>query len=226
MRTSLYLLAGAATLCLTAGGSNALPLNTAGALKPAIDATDIVQSAAVYVVEGRHYCFYFQGWHGPGWYRCGFAHRRGFGWGGVYGWQGWEYGPAARRFGGVGVGVHEGRRSGATVREGTGMREGGRSGATIREGTGMREGGRSGATVREGTGMREGGRSGATENQGAKMRSGESVRGQTTGSGRAMERGAGGGGQVGGGGQTTVSPGGAAVRGGAGAGGKGEDEKR
>jgi len=27
----------------------------------------------VYVHEGQRYCFFFNGWHGPGWYRCGFA---------------------------------------------------------------------------------------------------------------------------------------------------------
>jgi hypothetical protein len=42
--------------------------------------------------EGRRlhcrsrYCFYFNGWQGPGWYRCGFAWRRNLGWGGEYGW--------------------------------------------------------------------------------------------------------------------------------------------
>jgi hypothetical protein len=43
-----------------------------------------VEQTALYVVRGRRYCFYFDGWHGPGWYRCGFAWRQGLGWGGVY----------------------------------------------------------------------------------------------------------------------------------------------
>jgi hypothetical protein len=98
MRTSAHLLAAAATLCLTATGSSAMPMSS-GALKSALDATNLVEQSALFVFEGRPYCFYFDGWHGPGWYRCGFAWRRGFGWGGVYGWQGWDYGPAARRFG-------------------------------------------------------------------------------------------------------------------------------
>jgi hypothetical protein len=38
---------------------------------------------------GRRYCWYPTGWHGAGWYRCGYRWRRGLGWGGVYGWQGW-----------------------------------------------------------------------------------------------------------------------------------------
>ena len=39
--------------------------------------------------RGRRYCWYIEGWRGPGWYRCGYALRRGSGWGGGDGWQGW-----------------------------------------------------------------------------------------------------------------------------------------
>jgi hypothetical protein len=38
---------------------------------------------------GRNYCWYLNGWHGPGYYWCGFNFRRGFGWGGGYGWNSW-----------------------------------------------------------------------------------------------------------------------------------------
>src|SRR4051812_48197892 len=40
--------------------------------------------------QGRSYCWYESGWKGPGWYRCGFAARRGLGWGGPAGWHGWS----------------------------------------------------------------------------------------------------------------------------------------
>jgi hypothetical protein len=30
------------------------------------------------------WCFYVDGWNGPGFYRCGFRHRRGEGWHGKY----------------------------------------------------------------------------------------------------------------------------------------------
>ena len=98
-----------------------MSINIGAGVKPALDATDVIQKAAVYIVEGRPYCFYFDGWHGAGWYRCGFAHRRNLGWGGEYGWQGWNYGPAEKRYG----------RSGTTVREGTTVR----SKSTVREKT-------------------------------------------------------------------------------------------
>jgi hypothetical protein len=38
---------------------------------------------------GRNYCWYPGGWQGPGYYWCGYAWRRGYGWGGPIGWHGW-----------------------------------------------------------------------------------------------------------------------------------------
>ena len=49
--------------------------------------------------RGNRYCWYNNGWRGPGWYRCGFRLRRGFGWGGPVGWHGWRrpgHGPVVR----------------------------------------------------------------------------------------------------------------------------------
>ncbi|MGH6776404.1 MAG: hypothetical protein ACRECL_00110 [Bradyrhizobium sp.] len=45
-----------------------------------------------FIFGNRHYCFYLNGWHGPGWYWCGYASRRGLGWGGPRGWHGWHHG--------------------------------------------------------------------------------------------------------------------------------------
>lgn len=47
---------------------------------------------AQFIYEGRRHCYYRNGWHGPGWYWCGYNFRRGRGWGGEQGWQGWNYG--------------------------------------------------------------------------------------------------------------------------------------
>ena len=35
----------------------------------------------------HQYCFYEDGWRGPGWYMCGYEWRRGYGWGGGRGWN-------------------------------------------------------------------------------------------------------------------------------------------
>jgi hypothetical protein len=47
---------------------------------------------AAYIWLGRSYCFYPVGWHGPGWYWCGYPWVYGVGWGGVWGWHGWRGG--------------------------------------------------------------------------------------------------------------------------------------
>src|ERR1044071_8949041 len=98
MRTlGILLAAGAIAAIAPQAAKAAMPV---GGLDQAIADSNLVEQTAVYVYGGQRYCFYFNGWHGPGWYRCGFAFRRGLGWGGVYGWQGWGYGPYERRFGG------------------------------------------------------------------------------------------------------------------------------
>ena len=150
MFKSLYVCATTAALALSASSGHAMSINISAGVKPALDATDVIQKAAVYIVEGRPYCFYFDGWHGAGWYRCGFAHRRNLGWGGEYGWQGWSYGPAEKRYGHSGTTVREGTtaRSKSTVREKTeGPSKTVGGGTTIREGTTVR----SKSTVREKT---------------------------------------------------------------------------
>jgi hypothetical protein len=43
-----------------------------------------------YIYLGKPYCWYHYGWAGAGWYLCGYGTRPGFGWGGSYGWNGWE----------------------------------------------------------------------------------------------------------------------------------------
>ena len=43
-----------------------------------------------FLLDGQEYCWYDDGWHGPGWYWCGYALRQGLGWGGAKGWQHWD----------------------------------------------------------------------------------------------------------------------------------------
>jgi hypothetical protein len=96
MRRLGLAIAAGALLAVSNANAGSFPVNTLGA-----GGSDLVDRIAVrvYVHEGHRYCFYFNGWHGPGWYRCGFAFRRGVGWGGIYGWNDWSYGPYERRFG-------------------------------------------------------------------------------------------------------------------------------
>ncbi|HEY2483261.1 MAG TPA: hypothetical protein VGI30_13855 [Caulobacteraceae bacterium] len=57
-----------------------------------------------WVWGGRNYCWYPGGWRGPGYYWCGYAWRRGFGWGGPVGWNGWGGGGWHRGWRGHGWG--------------------------------------------------------------------------------------------------------------------------
>jgi hypothetical protein len=94
MRALTLAVAAGALLVATQANAGSFPVNKLTGAETGLIDTVAVQ---VYVHEGRRYCFYFEGWQGPGWYRCGFAWRRGLGWGGVYGWNSWSYGPYERR---------------------------------------------------------------------------------------------------------------------------------
>src|SRR5262245_39829983 len=68
--------------------SHAVVIN-ANALRAAADGLTAVETVQ-FSWRGHRYCWYNAGWRGPGWYRCGFHWRRGFGWGGPAGWHGWR----------------------------------------------------------------------------------------------------------------------------------------
>ena len=91
-------LAGALAVCagaMLAAPAQAAPAGFAAGLNAGLSGADLVEKAQ-YVYRGRRYCFYFDGWHGPGWYWCGYSHRRGYGWGGASGWRGWHHGRVYR----------------------------------------------------------------------------------------------------------------------------------
>jgi hypothetical protein len=96
MRHLIY--ATAASVCLAMAGAvgqaNALPIDrfTPSAIPSEVE-------PAQFFYGGRNYCWYDDGWRGPGFYWCGYAWRRGLGWGGGVGWHGWHRGP-----GHVGIG--------------------------------------------------------------------------------------------------------------------------
>ncbi len=69
--------------------------------------------AGIYAWGGHQYCWYYDAWHGPGWYWCGYPHRAGVGWGGVWGWNSWV-GPGGAGWWswGAGHGYHDWRGPG------------------------------------------------------------------------------------------------------------------
>lgn len=88
----------AAAVSLLAGGAaaQAFPLMTRGV--DTVGALPIEKTQ--YIYGGHDYCWYDGGWHGPGWYWCGYAYNRGWGWGGPGGWRGWYWGGRYWRGGG------------------------------------------------------------------------------------------------------------------------------
>ena len=74
---------------LMSGGAQAAPPGASNGLGAAADKLDMVENTQ-FVFGGRRYCWYDGGWQGPGWYWCGYGSRRGLGWGGGHGWQGWH----------------------------------------------------------------------------------------------------------------------------------------
>ncbi len=52
-----------------------------------------VQDVQAFYWDGRRYCWYDDGWQGPGWYVCDYGPWvTGLWWGGGYGWHGWRGG--------------------------------------------------------------------------------------------------------------------------------------
>ena len=127
MRKSILTIAAIAASAFVAAKANAMPLNSG--IGEAADRLSAIEQAQFFYL-GHNYCWYPDGWHGPGFYWCGYAWRSGFGWGGPIGWRGWR-GPGFRagvghRIGGPGMRV-VGPRMGAGPRMG-GARMGGGGG--------------------------------------------------------------------------------------------------
>jgi hypothetical protein len=85
--------------------------------------TNIAQiEKAQFFFGGQNYCWYDDGWQGPGWYWCGYNNRSGLGWGGGAGFHGW------RRGGGGGRVMHGGGVFHGGMSHGGGRMGGGRGG--------------------------------------------------------------------------------------------------
>jgi hypothetical protein len=76
---------------LVASQSQAAPTIVAPMTTPlqSLNENSLLQDVQVYYYAGHQYCWYFDGWHGPGWYWCGYQYYNNYGWGGPLGWSGW-----------------------------------------------------------------------------------------------------------------------------------------
>lgn len=69
------------------GSAQAAPVGLPDGTRAAIDRLSVVETAHMW--GNQDYCWYEDGWNGAGWYQCGYAGRKNYGWGGAYGWHGW-----------------------------------------------------------------------------------------------------------------------------------------
>ncbi len=90
------LIAGAGLM----GSAQAAPAGLSDGTLSAIEHLSIVEP--VHTRRGQNYCWYEDGWNGSGWYMCGYAARKGYGWGGPNGWQGWTAPMWGHRYGSMG----------------------------------------------------------------------------------------------------------------------------
>src|SRR3954468_5622329 len=133
MRRIALTVAGAAALLSGDSLTNharAMIFTSPASIQAVMDSLRIAEDVQ-YFYGGRNYCWYDYGWNGPGWYWCGYAYRRGFGWGGGEGFRGWRFGRGGggdgRHLGGRGDGRHMGSGRGPGG-PGFGMGGGGRGG--------------------------------------------------------------------------------------------------
>jgi Chaperone of endosialidase len=165
--TSVGMSAAFAVAGILSGEAAAMPLGGSG--KVALERIDLIAQAQ-YSYGGKDYCWYDDGWNGPGWYVCGQYTVRGVGWGGGAGWHGWVHTGGTTRRGaaatGGGTRVSGGTRAGSTrtgsSRTGssrTGTSTGGSRTGSTRTGGSRTGGGRSGRG-RTGGGRSGGGRGG------------------------------------------------------------------
>lgn len=64
-----------------------------------------IEKSQYYSFDDDDYCWYDEGWEGPGWYWCGYEWESGLGWGGPYGWNGWGGGASIRPRRPHGIGI-------------------------------------------------------------------------------------------------------------------------
>jgi hypothetical protein len=82
-------------LALAIAAGFALPLagSAEAAMGGALPSTQILPvEQAQFFFLGHNFCWYDDGWQGPGWYWCNYAWNTGYGWGGGDGWRGWNRG--------------------------------------------------------------------------------------------------------------------------------------
>ena len=66
-------------------------MSAPAAIRTAADSFKMTENVQFFW-SGHNYCWYDDGWNGPGWYWCDMYLQSGIGWGGGYGWHHWRGG--------------------------------------------------------------------------------------------------------------------------------------
>jgi hypothetical protein len=86
--TTAIALVGSAALM---GNSQAAPIASLNSIRAAAAGLSLTEDAQFFF-GGYDYCWYWDGWHGPGWYVCDYGSWvSGSWWGGPRGWHGWVW---------------------------------------------------------------------------------------------------------------------------------------
>jgi hypothetical protein len=82
----------AATAAVAVGGNaGAASMSAPAAMRTAADNLKMTENVQFFWGD-HNYCWYDDGWNGPGWYWCDMYLQSGIGWGGGYGWHSWRGG--------------------------------------------------------------------------------------------------------------------------------------
>ena len=115
-------IAAATALLIACPESHAIPIS-GSSIGAAIDDLNII-ARVQHFFDNKRYCFTREGWHGPGWYMCGYENRPRLGWGGPPGWRLWEVPDGAGGGHGGGMGGGHGTGGGGRIIKGGGHRGG------------------------------------------------------------------------------------------------------
>jgi hypothetical protein len=91
MLRNLAVALAAAAAVVIGGSAGAVPMSAPAAMHTAADSLKMTENVQFFW-RGHNYCWYDDGWNGPGWYWCDMYLQRGIGWGGGYGWHNWRGG--------------------------------------------------------------------------------------------------------------------------------------
>ena len=90
LRKLVVALAAAAAVVVS-GNAGAASMSAPAAMRTAADSLNMTENVQFFW-SGHDYCWYDDGWNGPGWYWCDMYLQSGIGWGGGYGWHHWRGG--------------------------------------------------------------------------------------------------------------------------------------